>query len=201
MNTDKFSNYAKLTVKSIEQARLLAEPIKLRIIQEIAAEARTTKQIAEILGEKPTRLYRHVDALHDADLIKLVEKKQKRGTVEKYFLAVAQLFEVHPNLFAPPGDEGESVLDEILHNSYSEIRHAIKAAQAVLADEEGLQPYFLKFSVQATEANMESLRQQLLKWQESCEKIDRTTRHKEDVRWSGLLAFYPNTRDGEPSEN
>ena len=48
--------------------------------------------MADRLGEKPTKLYHHVDTLEAAGLIKLVKTKRKRGTVEKYFEAVAERF-------------------------------------------------------------------------------------------------------------
>ena len=36
-------------------------------------EERTTKQVAELLHEKPTRLYHHVDALERACLVQLTQ--------------------------------------------------------------------------------------------------------------------------------
>ena len=58
---------------------------------ELFAEApRTTKQVAELLGEPPTRLYHHVAALERAGLLKLKETRKNRGTVEKWYESIAR---------------------------------------------------------------------------------------------------------------
>lgn len=58
---------------------------------ELFAESpKTTKQVAELLGEPPTRLYHHVAALERAGLLVLKETRQNRGAVEKWYAGVAQ---------------------------------------------------------------------------------------------------------------
>ena len=201
MTTKKNTNAATLTITRVDQARLLADPIKLRIIQEMAVTPHTTKQVADSLGEKPTKLYRHVEALRDAKLIELVAEKQKRGTIEKYFLAVARRFEIHPDLFAPPTEGGEALLDELLSPIYSEIRSAINDAQTLPTTDKELDPCFLKFSVCATEDDIKELRQQLLAWGEKCEAGNHGKTRSGDLRWSGFVAFYPTASDGETDEH
>jgi hypothetical protein len=57
---------------------------------ELFAESpKTTKQVAELLGEPPTRLYHHVAALERAGLVVLKETRQNRGAVEKWYASVA----------------------------------------------------------------------------------------------------------------
>ena len=68
------------TISSLDQVKVVADPLRVRILETIVLEPRTTKQIAEILGEKPTRLYHHVDALAEAGLIRLVDTRPVRGT-------------------------------------------------------------------------------------------------------------------------
>src|ERR1700752_5178596 len=75
------------TLEDLEQIKVLADPLRLRVL-EAFGEERTTKQVAELLGEKPTKLYHHVDALQRVGLITLSRTRQNRGTVEKYYLAV-----------------------------------------------------------------------------------------------------------------
>ena len=87
-------------IKDLEHMRLLTDPLKLQLIQAFAEKAKTTKQVATELGESVTKLYRHVDALHDAGLLVVVEEKQKRGTIERTFRAVAERFEADQSLFA-----------------------------------------------------------------------------------------------------
>ena len=190
MNSKKTTNFPTLTVTKVDQARLLADPIKLRIIQEMAFKPHTTKQVADIIGEKPTKLYRHVEALRAAGLIEMVAEKPKRGTVEKYFLAVARRFEIHPDLFAPPNADGVALVDELLSNSYSEMRLAMHELHAHPTKDEELQPCFMKFSARASEQDIKELRGQLLKWLDDCQSRYSETAQQDDLNWSGLIAFY-----------
>lgn len=70
--------------------RSLAHPLRLSIMETFAGAPRTTKQVAEILGQPPTRLYYHVAALERAGLLRLKETKKNRGTVEKWFEVAGQ---------------------------------------------------------------------------------------------------------------
>ena len=83
-------------VKRLEQAKLLTDPFKLKLLERFAGKPVTTKQVADRMGEKAPRLYRHVDALVEEGLLELVEERPKRGTIERYYKTVAERFEVHP---------------------------------------------------------------------------------------------------------
>jgi len=60
-------------------------------MMELFAESpKTTKQVAQLLDQPPTRLYHHVAALERAGLLVLTERRQNRGAVEKWYTGVAQ---------------------------------------------------------------------------------------------------------------
>lgn len=88
------------TLKSLDQIKVLADPLRVRILEALCQE-RTTKQVADLLGEKPTKLYHHVDALERVGLIELTRTQPNRGTVEKYYLAVARTFRADSRAFLP----------------------------------------------------------------------------------------------------
>lgn len=71
--------------RATQQLRALAHPLRLRLLEAFALGRRTTMQVAAQMGEPPTRLYHHVNALERAGILKLVETRQVRGTTEKYF--------------------------------------------------------------------------------------------------------------------
>jgi DNA-binding transcriptional ArsR family regulator len=73
----------------LEKVRALSHPLRLKLLELFAKQARTTKQAAEALGEPPTRLYHHVAALEHAGLVRLRETRPNRGTIEKYYEAVS----------------------------------------------------------------------------------------------------------------
>src|SRR4051795_2953393 len=74
---------------NVAELRALAHPLRLRIIELFAEGPKTTKRVAELLGEPPTRLYHHVAALERAGLLQLKETRQNRGAVEKWYGSVA----------------------------------------------------------------------------------------------------------------
>ncbi len=99
---------AHYTLDRLDQVRLLAHPLRLRLFEAFAIEPRTTQQVARALGLAPTRLYHHVNALEKVGLLRLQSTRQVRGATEKYYQAVGRMLEVEPGLFAgkPKGRRG-----------------------------------------------------------------------------------------------
>ena len=183
-------------VERLEQAKLLTDPFKLKLLERFACGPVTTKQVADRMGEKAPRLYRHVDALVEEGLLELVEEKPKRGTIERYYRTVADRFEVHPDLFITSEERGEDALDMIrslLRDTESDlvkIFEAYTAAGATPPDEE--LPIVMRVGVRGTPEEIQALRAKLEEWHKECSET-RGDREDSDefVSWSGLLAFYP----------
>src|SRR5262249_58909268 len=91
------------------EMRALADPLRLRSLGALCGVPRTTKQVAQLLGEKPTKLYHHVEALERVGLIRLMETRPNRGTVEKYFQAVAAQFQVAASVLCPDAAAAETL--------------------------------------------------------------------------------------------
>src|SRR6476620_9131849 len=81
---------APLLKRNVSDLRALAHPLRLRMMELFAESPKTTKQVAELLGQPPTRLYHHVAALERAGLLVLKETRQNRGAVEKWYGSVAR---------------------------------------------------------------------------------------------------------------
>jgi DNA-binding transcriptional ArsR family regulator len=120
-------------IRDLGQVRALADPLRLRLLGVFSRGPHTTKQVAEILGEKPTRLYHHVEALERAGLIELKETRQKRGTVERYYQAIGTKFTVAESVLSfAPGPAGAAspvaaVVASILDTTREEIARAAQA--------------------------------------------------------------------------
>ncbi len=183
-------------VKRLEQAKLLTDPFKLKLLERFACGPATTKQVADRMGEKAPRLYRHVDALVEEGLLELVEKRPKRGTIERYYRTVADRFEVHPDLFIASEEGANDALGMIrtlLRDTESDlvkIFDTYKAAGAPPADDE--MPIVMRVAVRGTPAEIRALRDKLEEWHRESSEL-RGDRQDSDafVSWSGLLAFYP----------
>ena len=173
-------------IKDLDQVRLLSDPLKLQLIQAFAEAPKTTKQVAAELGESVTKLYRHVDALHDSGLLVVVEEKQKRGTVERTFRAVAQRFEADHSLFADEtGEEGANAAREMLRVSEAEILSIV--ANASDGDEE--QAIIMRIRGRASPEKITELRTTLQEWLDSVPGCEQSP--AEDAKdFGGLIAFY-----------
>lgn len=121
-------------VNDLEQLKALADPLRRRVLMAFCCAPATTKQIAVRLGEKPTRLYHHVETLEKAGLVRLVRTRPNRGTVEKYYVTVGRQFVVDPellrvaNIDSDAETEVSSVLVNALQESLAEACRCLDAA-------------------------------------------------------------------------
>ena len=128
------------TLSDLDPVKVLADPLRVRLLELFCTE-RTTKQVAEVLGEKSTKLYHHVEALEKVGLIRLTRTRQNRGTLEKYYLSVARSFRVDSSLFpaadqSPEGDALLTMLSTMIDSVSGELRHLIQAGHGQQGIEE-----------------------------------------------------------------
>ena len=175
------------TIKDLEHMRLLTDPLKLQLIQAFAEKARTTKQVAAELGESVTKLYRHVDALHDAGLLVIEEEKQKRGTIERTFRAVAERFEADHSLFADDaGEEGSGAIRDMLRAAEAEILDVIAKAD----NDSDQKAIIMRLRGKASPERIDELQQSLNEWLGSMqEAMDCDVEDTQE--YGALIAFYP----------
>lgn len=92
---------APVLASNVADLRALAHPLRLRMLELFAEQPRTTKQVAELLDQPPTRLYHHVAALERSGLLILKETRPNRGVVEKWYEAVAKQMSASGSAAAP----------------------------------------------------------------------------------------------------
>ncbi len=174
-------------IKDLEQVKLLSDPLKLQLLQAFAESNKTTKQVAADLGESVTKLYRHVDALYNAGLLVIAGEKQKRGTVERTFRAVARRFEADHSLFADQGDqEGPNAARDVLRAAETEILAAL-ADGNIHVEQEAI---FMRLRCKASPERIAELRESLRSWVESTER-DKEPDDENAEEIGALIAFYP----------
>lgn len=145
------------TMKSLDQVRTLAHPVRLKLLETLAECPRTTKQAAAIIGVPTTRLYHHVNALEKVGLIKLKETRPVRGVVEKYYEAVARKIMVGPGVF------GDKRLGEVAGSVIEQAgRDLSEALDRIPTTPENLSPVALRATVTATPAQIAALRKKLV---------------------------------------
>lgn len=173
-------------ISDLETVRLLTDPLKMKLLQAFVEQPRTTREVADLLGESVTKLYRHVDALHDAGLLDVVNEQQKRGTVERTFQAVAGRFEVDQSLFV--GDESDdmaAVVRDLLRGGEQEILDALQVSREDFEET----TIMMRLRIKASPSRMSELRDLLRDWIDLAEKDEDPG---DDAQSAGaLIAFYP----------
>jgi DNA-binding transcriptional ArsR family regulator len=165
------------SVTDLAQIRALADPLRLRIIGALGGAPRTTKQVADILGEKPTKLYHHMEALERVGLIRLMHTRPNRGTIEKYYQAVASRFEVSSSALSPDVGEGEkrsaqeAMLTSILENAQKELLATLRPESPACGDPADA-PIVVRVTMIATQRKLQSVRKQLLRWIEKLRSVE-----------------------------
>ncbi|MDR9856089.1 winged helix-turn-helix domain-containing protein [Paenibacillus sp. VCA1] len=93
---------------SVEQAKLLGSAQRVKIIKALVDTAKTSKQVADELGESPGSIHYHIQKLYDGGLIDLVETRTVGGIVEKYYKSKAKWFNTR----------GAHLIDPVLADEY-----------------------------------------------------------------------------------
>lgn len=112
-------------LETIEQLRVLAQNLRLRILDPLIKRPMTAKQLAIELGEPPQKVHYHVRELEAVGLVRLVETREKGGILEKYYRAVARGYEIPKELVR--GASGAQAVSEIEQMAYRVANGFIRA--------------------------------------------------------------------------
>jgi DNA-binding transcriptional ArsR family regulator len=173
--------------------RALAHPLRLRILELFAEQPRTTKQVAELLGEPPTRLYHHVAALKRAGLLRLTETRKKRGTLERWYEVVARTLATSPRSEKRRRQSKQSAARRAIALTVLEqSRQELVAAMHRSREE---RPMLVRLVLVAPRERMGALRQRLF---QVVRDVQREFAHEEDAestseheRWALTMTFTP----------
>ncbi len=108
--------------------RALADPLRIRLFELLAARPRSAKELAGLVGMRPDRLYHHLTQLEEAKLIEIAEyRRLPGGKVERVYA---------PADVEPAGDDTTPADVALLLNAALETTRADVNA-AALAQEAG----------------------------------------------------------------
>lgn len=119
-----------ITIDNLHTLKVYFDPLRTRIMHELAHEPRTVHQVAKSLGVPFTRLYYHIKMMEKHNLIRVVDIVQLAGAIEeKYYQVAARQFTISRDLltFDPVGknDSLEYMLDGVFGASHREIRRSV----------------------------------------------------------------------------
>ena len=75
-----------------ELKAILGDLRRLRILEILTGQQASVKQLSEMIDETPQTTHYHTKQLEAAGLIEIVEKREVRGALEKFYRAVADRF-------------------------------------------------------------------------------------------------------------
>ncbi|HEU4366514.1 MAG TPA: helix-turn-helix domain-containing protein [Candidatus Krumholzibacteria bacterium] len=187
---------ASLTLTDVHQVKVLADPLRIRILEELCKAERTTKQVAQLLGEKPTKLYHHVEALERVGLIRLARTRPNRGTTEKYYISVARQFNADSRIFSAAdagaeaeGDALQAMIATVFDRTAGELRDLVaqnRGSEGI--EEQGVLSYL---EVRTDDKHARQLRARLMRLIKSLDETHESTKKSGEKRYRLTIAFYP----------
>ncbi len=181
-------------VTELEQLRVLADPLRMRILNNLFPQALTVKQIADRLELTPTKLYYHFGELERVGLIMVVETRVKSGIIEKYYRCVAETIRVSRDLLHLTGQELEQnaygeLLASIMEAVADDLRHAVHAGLLTPpGDNVPKRTTISRTNVRLTAAAAVRLTKKLAKLMEEFEAADDPTG---ELEFGAAIAFFP----------
>lgn len=192
-NNEQLESYR---ISDLEQVKALSHPLRMRIIETLGgSEPMTTKQVAEALNEKPTRLYHHVDMLQKTGLIRLTHTRQNRGTTEKYYEPIAKQFRAGADIFSDGSADDQKnamrpMIRTIFDSTLSEMLRLVDQNDfEAKLEEEGMLSFI---EVHLPQEHVDVVQQKLKGILEYLQGLDESEFEDEELRKFRLtIAHYP----------
>lgn len=93
---------------SVEQSKLLSSALRVKIMKYLLDSPKTSKQVADLLGESGGNIHYHIKKLYDGGLLEIVEEKKYGGVTEKYYQSKSKWFNT----------EGAEIIDPVLSDQF-----------------------------------------------------------------------------------
>jgi DNA-binding transcriptional ArsR family regulator len=115
---------ASFEITTADQQKAYFHPVRMKILTFLTTGRLTVSQTAERLAVHPANITHHFRVLQSAGLIHLVEERDIGRVVEKYYEAVARVFDVHPSpgMIAHVGQKVLSVLRDDLSGNIAHLK-------------------------------------------------------------------------------
>jgi DNA-binding transcriptional ArsR family regulator len=135
--------------------RALADPLRLRLLESLwRVHPQSAKQLAELVGLPPDRLYYHLSRLEKAGLIEIAEYRPlAAGKVERMY---------QPTVVEPPGDQATALeIAQFLSTVLEATQADISSASAAKQTGERREIHLLRTTLRLTEVELIKLQQQM----------------------------------------
>lgn len=186
----------KITLNTLEALKVYFDPMRQKIIQEVAIEPKSVREIADALDVPFTRLYYHIKMLEKHSIIRLVDTVSMSGAIEeKYYQVAARHFVVDRSLLTVVDDDNNmpgldmaiaTLVDETMDELRVAARDQLIDMQAESPDPNAL---LLRRGVfRLREEDAESLHRELL---DLLARYHDRTAGKEDQTYALMVSVFP----------
>jgi DNA-binding transcriptional ArsR family regulator len=131
-----------LIIDSVETLKVVADPLRLKILELLRGAPHTVKQLGAALHTPLKKLYYHVNLLEEHGLIRVASTRVVSGIIEKQYQVTAYRLSVDRALLTPDDEGGDSLdafLSMILDHVKGEIKKGVRAGLIEVAVEKSLQ--------------------------------------------------------------
>ena len=186
-----------LHITTLEQLKAISDPLRLDILELIAKEARTVKQVAAALKQPATKLYYHMNELEANGYATLVGTRVKSGIVEKYYRASAEGIHVDRSLLNAGETQGESlnvVMSAVFDATMTDLARGFRAGRftELLEAKEG-QPRTMMLSHDLCRLHPEEVPAFIAKISALMEEMGRREDEPGLVTYTFTVAFFPHS--------
>lgn len=81
-----------MVVSDLERLKAISDPLRMRVVEELAVRERSVTELAEAMATTRHRLYYHIRILEKLDLIVQTGSRMVSGTEERLYRAAARSF-------------------------------------------------------------------------------------------------------------
>jgi DNA-binding transcriptional ArsR family regulator len=174
-----------MRVEDPKQIKAFADPLRVRLLVNLAEREATNQQLADRLEEPQAKVLYHLRFLLDAGLIVLVETRVKGGNVEKYYRAVARTFDIRPS---------PTLLADIVSAEIDTLTRDLAASAALFPSGQRMLARVRKMTPQQSEMFFE----RLVALADEFWPLDAVEDTSDDAHGYAFAAFvFRNPRDGE----
>ena len=168
----------------------LADPVRLQIFELLTESNRTVKDLAEIIGLAPDRLYYHLNLLQEAGLVEVAELRPER------------VYSLRHEQHTSSAQDISELIGTVLDATTSELRNVLQSAAALRreARKQKLQAAVGRSAVELTEEEFGRFVEQATALIDEAVERSRTDTASKRQQFRVLFAVYETGRTAETGE-
>jgi len=129
---EEFQPETERVISDLETLRVVADPLRIQILETALEEPRTVKQIGKLLGVPTAKLYYHVNALEEHGLLRVVGTRLVSGILEKQYRVTVLRIRFDRSLLSQ-ADSRDEALDLMLRSVLDATRQDIETIHRSVA--------------------------------------------------------------------